>query len=647
MRDHNALNPMHIIMYKYRAVNKRSRSNNDFEKYYRRHLPCILNRKIQYLYQEKNDRNCLFWTLMIALGRVPDGFSHESRDLYVSQAALNEIQTMRSMMVGWWRSRPDAELYSPKWRWMVTLKKYYCQVSTRAAREVATAAQRGETNYVTFIINELKLQHSNEIQEVVSRRLIELFRELHRAIVARGYRNDRDYDFRKAVHVLLDQWSNEVVTGNGTSSTGREDEGEIDETLLRRTFAIIVLSKIEDEFANLRLFENGYRFHAAELDNMEQMNVDAKTEEFIAAAAVFQKPIVILDLFYVDDDMWHNEDLDKMHAGIEQIIVKVVGGFKEQPYILRDMEWKDARRLVEENNAILIGMTQRHVEPTCVRTGPAYFPATHSSIICSLGYILRSTRNVGTEIAKCSWTSCTVCDKTVDKSAQFSFMYALVLACRLIKQPAFRYCCDTFKKCKDLWDSFSKLKVESIEWWLQQTNEVLVSIHKKCKLRFVYEVNASNTPKHNDAILSETLRLSMRGLRSQKFVTWETAYALSNMLHKRIFVVRGLDNIRAYGSPEVNAKVEWENVIDDLRDGSGVCCFTSATSDNDNFDVTHVAVPLWTSEKVSRGTGSSTCSKHTLDCTTTMLSTSESGGDACIALTLEEADLLMCLHGSS
>ena len=36
---------------------------------------------------------------------------------------------------------------------------------------------------------------------------------------------------------------------------------------------------------------------------MEQMNVDAKTEEFIAAAAVFQKPIVILDLFYVDDDM--------------------------------------------------------------------------------------------------------------------------------------------------------------------------------------------------------------------------------------------------------------------------------------------------------------------------------------------------------
>jgi len=207
------------------------------------------------------------------------------------------------MMVGWWRSRPDAELYSPKWRWMVTLKKYYCQVSTRAAREVATAAQRGETNYVTFIINELKLQHSNEIQEVVSRRLIELFRELHRAIVARGYRNDRDYDFRKAVHVLLDQWSNEVVTGNGTSSTGREDEGEIDETLLRRTFAIIVLSKIEDEFANLRLFENGYRFHAAELDNMEQMNVDAKTEEFIAAAAVFQKPIVILDLFYVDDDM--------------------------------------------------------------------------------------------------------------------------------------------------------------------------------------------------------------------------------------------------------------------------------------------------------------------------------------------------------
>jgi len=595
MRDRNALNPTYIITYKYRAGDRSNSTNNCqvVNVYCSRHLPCTLNRKIQRLYQQKEDKNCFYWTLMIALGRVPGGFTHESRELYTSPTGLAEIQRMRTMMVDWWRSCPEDVRHSSMWRWMVTFQKYCGRETMRVTQEVATSAQCGNMKYVTCIIEKLNLLDSDEMKKDVSCRLPNLLEELRRGIVASMYTNERTYDFNYKAYTLLKEWSDEVVTGGGRPSTEGEEESEINEVLLRMAFAKLVLYVINHRFSKLTLFKNGYRFDVEEFDRMEQMNVGVKIEEYISAAAVFNTIIVAL-MLEVSDRMWYKEDPDKVHACIDQTIVQVFGSVEGRPFAIRIMEWKDARRLVEEKNAVLIARSTGHVQPTCARTCPAYLPETHSSTICSLGYVLRSTRNVRAEIAKCTRTPCTICDKSVVRSLQLPFLYALVLACRLL-QPGFRYCCDKIVQCGDIWTWLDKLQKASVEWWEIQPREVVASIHENFNSRFVDEVNASNTFKDSDeaVLLSETPQLSMTDLNLQKLVTWETAYALSNVLQKRIFVVRGLDNIRAYGSPGVISNVEWENVVDALGDSTGVCCFTPATSDNDNFDVTHVAVPLW------------------------------------------------------
>lgn len=640
MRDVHTMHLMHAMKNKYGSVTQtNAQSYAEICVRKSQHLPCTINHKIQCLYQEPTDKNCFYWTMMIALGRLPPGFSNESKDLYTSEIAKQEIQRMRINVTEWWCNRPDAERYHPARRWMVTLEQYYKRYCKEVAQKIAT--EMNVKDLVRYIRPRVQDTQTMREEEAIGVRFRQLYDELTRLVTAQGYDEQYEVSFKGQCYFVLDQWSKQLRP-YGVGPTCAENDGNNDELsggstvvddeiVLKEIFATVVFSHMQGTFVTLKSFkDHEYRYDEAKFDSIKRMNVGTHDEEAIAVAAIFKK--IIIELFMYDAcSMWDDDQSDNNDnewTRIDRTLVKLYGT-KKNPCEITYMRWKKARRFAD-NGAILVATTACHIEPVCSITGPQYLPDRYIRAIRRLGCILRSTSRFGD---------------------------ALALACGLM--PAgFQYCCDELTSKTTL--VCNQLIRRSVQWWKKQEDQYIASMHARRPLRFVYDINQTLVPKRpQDVELSPNLRLDMRTLYCDtKLGAWETAYALSHVLEKRIFVVRGLDNITGYGGTSVVSKAEWTDVVDALRLGTGVCCFTPATQDDDNFDVTHVIVPLYT----FRGGGDATknqhipfreeggariqkeyrcaCAMYALDNESNFLPTL---GDHVVPLTLSQADSLLTL----
>ena len=93
------------------------------------------------------------------------------------------------------------------------------------------------------------------------------------------------------------------------------------------------------------------------------------------------------------------------------------------------------------------------------------------------------------------------------------------------------------------------------------------------------------------------------------------------------------------------ARVKWTDVVTALRDGSGVCCFTAATSNDNNFDITHVAVPL-SSEPYRGGKKVYECqniNNYGVVCNDIDVAKTAIDMQGCTHVTLDEAECLIAV----
>jgi len=565
MRDDNAINPMHLKR-EYRASNNsiKERSNHFCEA---RHLPCTINRVTQRLHQSEGDGNCFYWSIMIAMKLMPNGLSADSIELYESEAAKRQIQDMRTKMLAWWRDRPLKEKYNLGRRWMTTPLSYCKRYARQTARKIAHAGNNGEHEYTTSIIEKLKLSPSPETQQKITKHLIHLYLvELLRALRNEGHDDYWEYPFSAQCYYRLHKWS--IDMKSTTIFTNEIDtllQTEKGINTLKYRFARLVLSELKKGFKKLDLYDGVAAFDEAEFNKMGEMDAGALNEEFIGAAAIFDTVIIKL---HIDSSTLIEDKQD--HTCTTETRVALYGTIKERPDEVICTTWTEAKQILQNKKAILIAATEGHVEPVCRSHDPHYLLNKQREDIRESGYRLRSIFNDNRNIPRLG--------------------YALVLAFGQM-QPGFRYCCEesTFEDVKR---PYKKLIKKSIKWWKQRKSQKLVRMHKQFELRFVHDIDKDVPPDDVNVMLTDELQLDMHELTNLKFEEWETAVALANKMKKRIFVVRGRGSVVGYGGPAVRARAKWDEVVTALRDKSGVCCFTAATSNDDSFDITHVAVPL-------------------------------------------------------
>ena len=175
-------------------------------------------------------------------------------------------------------------------------------------------------------------------------------------------------------------------------------------------------------------------------------------------------------------------------------------------------------------------------------------------------------------------------------------------------------------------------------------------MHKKVGFRFVVNMSACTVSDTERYIpLNEIFAMDLTILDSlNNFKMWESVVGAANELQKIIFVVRGSGehDITGYGGNLVRFTASWADVMSALQDKSGVCCFTAASTDVDDFEVTHVVVPVC--QKTFMYGGGDTQQTEQIECPYCTLSPfevnealrSEDERSTYYYITLEEADLL-------
>lgn len=210
-------------------------------------------------------------------------------------------------------------------------------------------------------------------------------------------------------------------------------------------------------------------------------------------------------------------------------------------------------------------------------------------------------------------------------------MYALMLACEP-KKSGFRYCCtpiyreEFVARCTQILQQYKE--------WISTPKNYRTMLHAfysngTHKSDLVYKI--SNKLNHNpkNVKLKDDLYFDKDTFdkidSSKLFRKWESAVVLAYVLDKMIFVVRVVghkNTSMGYGPPLYTFEAEWTDFVKSLKDGNGVCCFTRSTSEQDNndFDVTHVVLPLTSTStgasrhsKRSRGTKVATVDEEAVD----------------------------------
>lgn len=558
---------------------------------YKRHAPCRIDYNVRHLNQREKDQNCFYWTMIIALKLLPPDESYDEVEERVPQCAITLMRQMRKQIVEWWYAHPDI-LYKRDRRWMSSLDKYFEQNSMHAVMQIIEETNNGSVEHVDKMIKYL-LEHDSHSNKKVCLQFTppsnderERMSHLIQTVLPTSLPDDRRPEYeanRKKCSQILTHWRNDAKYLNLNLNFNVNNSDTVE---LKHALFWLVRSKMRRDFEQLEYSDcDRIRFNKVLLDEIETTNVGALTEEYIAVAAIYTKPIVELNINQDRRPPLMNLPKRKLSADepttyqlVEARWVTVYGTRTQQPDHVEQLTWSSARQLVLEGRGVVVLALTNHVDPVCPRNYPSYLTTERRTEVERMGYVVRNLRYLEWE--------------------EYRLAYALALTCTEMPRH-FRQCCSQVSVEKmEKW--IEHLKLRCIEWWCSLDRKEVVDIHRAFGLKFVRKrerviraIIRNDDNNHLDINDNDYLDINDDGyldidratIESLTFADWETVLALSNVVNKYIFIFRGADDLTRYGGPLRRVDSSWTEVIQAIPSDNAVCCFASG-----GFVITHVVV---------------------------------------------------------
>ena len=600
------------------------------------------------------DVNCFYWSMIIALDRFQGRYSYEQIETIRPSYALKEILRLRIEIFNWWNAQMQIDkirrkVYAPERNYMVNMPTYVILETMPTCMNIA-ADRNVDAPHIKFIIDTLHLKDSiasriylvHQISKLMNITLpTEVFSNKDQDEFKCGEQAVKYYECLMSWHA---KWPASV-----RNKTNRLLIDEVEDDMLKGIISKFIYHAIQNQFYTLpertlddKLVE--FRFYKEEFHSILDMDAGTCNDEYIAIAAIHK--VVIFCLSYTETELLERE-LQELIRLNDPKCIKAFGLSHDDPFETRMVKWSEARPYLLKNRAIATGKivtdgVAHHVSPVSTICPPIYVTNEQLRDIEENGrYFLRSL--------------CNAANYGKDVPA---FLYALMLACAPMPR-GFRYCCTILHETYvEKW--LNHIASQYLQWWKNPSSvvkiELIIRLHTTSALpTFVY---STRTPNANDIVIDTQSRIYIDTQKLDAITMpelcqkWVNAVVFAHILGKTIFVVRGTANITAYSESEIRYNATWEDVMSSLRKKEGVCFFTRESTDENDFDVTHVVLPASPESTHAHNNTANASSSSSSDAMTYTGSTSIPQWCGCASarplqsctwkvLTLEEADALM------